>query len=162
MPGTSLSAQTPTTCILGPDKEDTMKTQSWARAVSTSRGSPSVPGNSVVIGDRPIPRRRRRPFGGPPKRRHLLRHGPGLRLRPLRAALGGGVPRLPREELVIATKGGLRPAGTGVVTRCQPSVDPRGRRIEPARPGHRLHRPLPGALAGPRRRSRRRRRRWPS
>ena len=49
------------------------------------------------------------------RRRHVLRHGSGLRVRPVRAAPGGGLRHLRRQDVVIATKGGLRPEGTGVV-----------------------------------------------
>lgn len=43
---------------------------------------------------------------------------------------------LPREDLVIATKGGLLPEGNGHRPRRQPHVDPRRRRVQPARTGH--------------------------
>ena len=60
----------------------------------------------------------------------------------LAAALRG----LPRDQLVIATKGGSGPDERGRARR-QPAVDSPGSRSQPPGVGHRLHRPLPGALA---------------
>ena len=55
--------------------------------------------------------------------------------------------RSSREQVVIATKGGLRPHCGGLVRDASARLDPRGRGGQPAGARHRLRRPVPGALA---------------
>ena len=52
-----------------------------------------------------------------------------------------------RDELVIATKGGLRQTDSGAGPRREPGVAASRRGRQPDGTGHRPHRPVPGALA---------------
>ena len=56
-----------------------------------------------------------------------------------------------RDEVVIATKGGLRQTESGPGPRREPGVAAPRRGRQPDRAGRRSHRPLPGALARSRR-----------
>ena len=75
-------------------------------------------------------------------------YGFGRAERLLAAALADDL-RSARESVVIATKGGLRMDGTGLVRDASPGMAAQGRRSQPGRARHRLHRPVPGALARP-------------
>src|SRR5438128_2250780 len=55
--------------------------------------------------------------------------------------------RARREDVLVATKGGLRMGGWPASPRCERPVVAGGRRIEPAEPRYGLHRPVPDPLA---------------
>ncbi len=52
-----------------------------------------------------------------------------------------------REDFYIATKAGLEWNERGVFANSTACAPPAGTRRQPSPPGHRVHRPLPGALA---------------
>ena len=57
--------------------------------------------------------------------------------------------RVSRDDVVVATKGGLRKQGGELVRDASARWVAGGGRVKPAQPPHGPHRPVPGPLAGP-------------